>query len=85
MQIYSTMYWVDTSNWKPKIEMAAMDGSGRITIVSDHLQQPRDIAVYHPPGALEGVIFWTDERRGIIESATLNGSNRTTVVGMYYV
>ena len=64
-----------------KIEMSAMDGTGRTAIVTDSLGLPRCIAVDHAPGELEGRIYWTDESYRKIESASLNGSDRVTVIG----
>ncbi len=68
-------------NRTPKIEMSAMDGSGRTTIVSRNLRVPRAVTVDHRVGEEEGWIYWTDETRGRIESARLNGTNRTVVIG----
>ena len=65
----------------PKIETSAMDGSGRRSVVSDMSGLPRSIAVHHPPGTTGGRIYWTDELNGVIESATLTGSDRTVVAG----
>ena len=64
-----------------KIEMAAMDGTGRTAIITSLLHLPRSITVDHPLGESEGRIYWTDEYLGKIESASLNGSDRQIVMG----
>ncbi len=77
------MYWVDSGDvWRyiePKIEMSAMDGTGRVILVASALRQPLGIAVFHPPGATEGYVYWTDRSRKVLERATLSGSNRTVL------
>ena len=85
---YSSLYWVDGGgngrDRTPKIEMSAMDGSSRTTLFSGRsLGMPRAMAVDHELGEEGGRIYWTDDQRGRIESATLDGSDRERVAGMY--
>jgi len=80
---HRSMYWVDAGvpGRPPRIEKSAMDGSGRSTVVANISGQPRSVAVHHPPGAVDGRIYWTDEMNGLIESASLEGSDRRVDVG----
>ena len=75
------MYWLDAGRYRrPKIEMAAMDGSGRAVLIDRNLGQPFTLAVFHPPGeSSKAAIYWTDPRKRVIEKASLEGKNRTTV------
>ncbi len=69
-----------------KIEMSAMDGTGRTAIITQGLGVPRAVTVDHPVGAGDGGrIYWTDEFHGRIESANLDGSDRTVVVGKFFL
>ena len=81
----STLYWVegggDTPDMSPKIEMAALDGSHRTTVVATNLGTPRGITVDHKVGEEGGRIYWTDELFGWIYSASLDGSNRRQEAG----
>lgn len=82
LSFLSSLYWVDgggnTPNSQPRIEMAAMDGSNRTTLVSNFLGQPRAIAVDHSLDG-EGRVYWTDGFYRTIESVSLDGSDRTVV------
>jgi len=78
----STMYWVDAGSTRsyrrPKIEMAAMDGTERVTLITRGLSQPLTLVVFHPLNqASKAAIYWTDRRKRVIEKASLNGKNRT--------
>ncbi len=77
----SKLYWVDAGGIKPRIEVSYMDGSGRRAIVRKNIGLPRALVVDHPVGQSEGRIYWTDELNGRIESASLDGENRTVVIG----
>ena len=69
------MFWTD---WgiEPKIERADMDGSNRLTIVSDGLLQPFGITVDY-----DGLkLYWCDSGTNIIEYVSLNGGGRTVLV-----
>ena len=42
--VNNKIYWTDTGN--DNIEVAGLDGLGRLTLISDHLDEPRAIALY---------------------------------------
>ncbi len=82
---FRSLYWIDAGDRDrdvlPKIEKSAMDGSGRHVLLSEMSGLPRGIAVHHPSRGVGGRMYWTDEMRGVIESAALNGSNRQVLAG----
>lgn len=77
------MFWTDTGNpgsrVGARIERAAMDSSGRRAIVTAGLQSPRGISVDNPTG-IGGRIYWSDSFHGTIESASLDGGERKTIL-----
>ncbi|UYV74686.1 LRP6 [Cordylochernes scorpioides] len=73
--LIAAMFW---SDWgaSPRIERAAMDGSGRRAIVSSRLAWPNGLAIDLPAERL----YWADAKHHIIESAGLDGQNRRRVL-----
>ena len=69
------MYWTSWGR-EPKLEQAAMDGSQRKPLITKEIRQPSGLALDQSTGKL----FWGDCYHGTIESANIDGSNRTTVV-----
>lgn len=70
--IYNHIYWTDAE--KNTIELANFEGNMRKTLIKDHVQEPRAIAV----NPLEGWMYWTDwgdDAR--IERAGMDGSHRS--------
>ena len=78
------MFWTDVGDaaqgQSAKIETAAMDGSRRKVIVSTNLGLPRAITVDNPVG-LGGRIYWSDSFLKLIESTTLEGTDRRNLLG----
>ncbi len=63
-----------------KIEKAAMDGTGRTTVISHSIRFPRSITVDNPVG-IGGRIYWTDSFHGTVDTATLDGGGRRNLMG----
>jgi len=57
------MFWSDWYEKMPKIERAAMDGSGRRVIVTEDLQWPNGLALDNE----RGKVYWCDARTHKIE------------------
>uniref|UniRef100_UPI003AAE708B uncharacterized protein n=1 Tax=Centroberyx gerrardi TaxID=166262 RepID=UPI003AAE708B len=70
------MFWVDSA--PDKIERSNLDGSGRRTLFTADLVNPRAIIVVSSTGTL----YWTDWNREApkIESSSVDGHNRRVVV-----
>ncbi|KAK3747611.1 hypothetical protein QZH41_013666, partial [Actinostola sp. cb2023] len=68
------MYWAD---WGlvAKIERSHMDGHNREVLVSSTITWPNGLALDLPNNRL----YWTDGKRGTIESVSINGTNRRTI------
>ena len=69
------MFW---SDWgiKPRLERAALDGTGRRAIVDDNLGWPNGLCIDFPSKR----IYWADAKLDRIEAADLNGENRLQLV-----
>ena len=69
------MFW---SDWgvAPRIERAHLDGSGRSSIISDHVGWPNGLCI----DTTAKKIYWADARLDRIESAGLRGENRKQLV-----
>ncbi|XP_066932330.1 low-density lipoprotein receptor-related protein 6-like [Clytia hemisphaerica] len=74
--IARNLYW--TCPEYKKIYVSRLNGSSSKVIISEDLEEPRDIVV--DPG--DGRLYWSDwgEENPKIESANLDGTNRTTLV-----
>ncbi|XP_020282634.1 very low-density lipoprotein receptor-like isoform X3 [Pseudomyrmex gracilis] len=74
--IYSHIYWTDSG--KDTIELANFEGNMRKTLIRDHIQEPRAIAL----NPLEGWMFWTDwSDEARIERAGMDGTHRSVIIG----
>ncbi|XP_054718502.1 LOW QUALITY PROTEIN: low-density lipoprotein receptor-related protein 2-like [Uloborus diversus] len=70
------LYWSDWGRETVGIYKSGMDGSNRTALVSTNIFWPNGIAVDHTTNRL----FWTDARLHSIESITLDGSDRKTII-----
>ncbi|XP_064475155.1 prolow-density lipoprotein receptor-related protein 1-like [Ornithodoros turicata] len=68
------IFWSDWGN-PPKIERAALDGSGRITVVDTSIQLINDLAL----DLEEDKLYWCDSRSDVIERINLDGTMRERV------
>ncbi len=55
-----------------RIDRVSLDGSGRISIVSQSISRPVDLAVDEG----EDAIFWADAEMGNVERCDIDGANR---------
>lgn len=62
------MYWTEWGG-KPKIDRAAMDGTGRITLVAD-VGRANGLTIDYA----ERRLYWTDLDTTLIESANMLGN-----------
>lgn len=69
------MYWTDWGA-HPKIEKAYMDGSNRKTIISSHLGFPNGLSIDYVANRL----YWVDAKLDKVETSTLNGNNKVTLI-----
>ena len=69
------MYWTD---WgvNPKIEKAAMDGSGRQSIVTGNIARPNGLTIDQATNRL----YWVDAKLDTIEMTDLNGASREVLL-----
>lgn len=73
--LYSHLYWTDTGT--NSICMSDLDGNLVTTIITDHLEEPRAIAL-HPS---KGWMFWSDWGESPkIERAGMDGSHRSAII-----
>lgn len=70
------MFWTD-AGLSPKIEFAWMDGSKRKVLVNEKLGFPSGITV---DTYQKYRIYWADSKQNIIESVTMDGGDRVTVI-----
>lgn len=69
------MYWTDWGA-TPKIELAFLDGSHRVTLIDTDLGWPNGVAV----DFAEQKLFWADAKKDKIEVANLDGTGRRVLV-----
>ncbi len=68
--VLSYMYWTEWGG-KPKIDRAAMDGTGRITLVAD-VGRANGLTIDYA----ERRLYWTDLDTTLIESSNMLGKNK---------
>ncbi|XP_041365332.1 low-density lipoprotein receptor-related protein 4-like [Gigantopelta aegis] len=69
------MYWTDWGK-KPKIEKAGMDGRDRVVLMRKNLTWPNGLAIDYEKNRL----YWTDAGSKVIESSTLEGHDRKSII-----
>ncbi|XP_067373872.1 pro-epidermal growth factor isoform X2 [Channa argus] len=65
------LFWTDTGA-QPIVERASLEGKDRVVIVSTNLVSPSGLTI----DFTEDRLFWCDHRRGLVETAALDGSDR---------
>lgn len=62
---------------QPSVEGASLEGDQRVIIANTDLLSPSGLAI----DFTEERLFWCDQRRGVVESAALDGSDRRVLLG----
>lgn len=70
------MFWTD-AGYTPKIEYSWMDGSKRKVLVNEKLGFPSGIVI---DTYQKNRIYWADSKQNIIESISIDGGDRVTVI-----
>ncbi|XP_071391277.1 pro-epidermal growth factor [Centroberyx affinis] len=65
------LFWTDIGA-QPVVESASLEGKDRVVIASTDLLSPSGLTI----DFTEDRLFWCDQRRGLLETATLDGSDR---------
>ncbi|KAM3866980.1 pro-epidermal growth factor [Diretmus argenteus] len=65
------LFWTDIGA-RPVVESASLEGKHRVIIASTDLVSPSGLTI----DFTEERLFWCDRRRGVVETATLDGSDR---------
>ncbi|KAF7668536.1 hypothetical protein LDENG_00006000 [Lucifuga dentata] len=61
---------------EPVVESASLEGKGRVVIASTNLLSPSGLTI----DFTEDRLFWCDQRRGLVETAALDGSDRRVLL-----
>uniref|UniRef100_A0A3Q3MF57 Epidermal growth factor n=1 Tax=Mastacembelus armatus TaxID=205130 RepID=A0A3Q3MF57_9TELE len=69
------LFWTDIGT-HPVVESASLEGKDRAVIVSINLVSPSGLTI----DFTEDRLFWCDQRRGLVETAALDGSNRRIIL-----
>lgn len=69
------MFFTNMVN-QPRIEVALMDGSERVTIYKQNLVMPMSLTI----DTKDEMLYWADPSLKRIETADLNGGNRKVLV-----
>uniref|UniRef100_A0A3Q1I1W3 Epidermal growth factor n=1 Tax=Acanthochromis polyacanthus TaxID=80966 RepID=A0A3Q1I1W3_9TELE len=69
------LFWTDIGS-RPVVERASLEGSERTNIASTNLVSPTGLTI----DFTEDRLFWCDQRRGLIETAALDGSDRRVLL-----
>ena len=70
------MYWSDSSNVKPCIERAHLDGSDRQVFINTNISHPTGLTLDYEENAL----YWCDQGLNHIERMDLGTQERTVIV-----
>ncbi|XP_068596758.1 pro-epidermal growth factor [Brachionichthys hirsutus] len=69
------LFWTDIGS-QPAVERASLEGRDRVVIVSADLASPSGLTIDFS----EDRLFWCDQRRGLVETAALDGSGRRVLL-----
>lgn len=70
------LFWTDLGV-QPVVETASLEGKNRVIIARTDLVSPSGLTI----DFTEDRLFWCDQRRGVVETAALDGSDRRVVLG----
>ncbi|KAM4621919.1 pro-epidermal growth factor [Polymixia lowei] len=69
------LFWTDMGD-SPAVESASLEGKDRALIASADLVSPSGLTI----DFTEERLFWCDQRRGLVETAALDGSDRRVLI-----
>ncbi|XP_040031124.2 pro-epidermal growth factor isoform X1 [Gasterosteus aculeatus] len=69
------LFWTDIGA-HPVVESASLEGEGRAVVARTHLVSPSGLTI----DFTEDRLFWCDQRRGLVETAALDGSDRRVLL-----
>lgn len=69
------LFWTDIGA-QPVVESASLEGKDRAVIASTNLVSPSGLTI----DFTEDRLFWCDQRRGLVETAALDGSDRRVLL-----
>lgn len=70
------LFWTDVG-LQPSVERASLEGGQRVVIANTDLLSPSGLAI----DFTEERLYWCDQRRGVVESAAMDGSDRQVLLG----
>lgn len=69
------LFWTDVGA-QPVVESGSLEGESRVIIASTNLVAPSGLTI----DFTEDRLFWCDQRRGVVETASLDGSHRQVLL-----
>ncbi|CAG04623.1 unnamed protein product, partial [Tetraodon nigroviridis] len=69
------LFWTDIGA-QPVVESASLEGKSRVIVASTNLVSPSGLTI----DFTEDRLFWCDLRRGVVETAALDGSHRQVLL-----
>lgn len=69
------LFWTDIGA-QPVVESASLEGKDRFVIANTNLVSPSGLTI----DFTEDRLFWCDQRRGLVETAALDGSDRRALL-----
>lgn len=73
--ILRKLFWTDIGD-HPVVESASLEGKSRVIVASTNLVSPSGLTI----DFTEDRLFWCDLRRGVVETAALDGSHRQVLL-----
>lgn len=73
--ILRKLFWTDIGA-QPVVESASLEGKSRVMVASTNLVSPSGLTI----DFTEDRLFWCDLRRGVVETAALDGSHRQVLL-----
>lgn len=69
------LFWTDLGA-QPVVERTSLEGKNRVIIASTNLVSPSGLTI----DFTEDRLFWCDQRKGVVETAALDGSDRQVLL-----
>lgn len=75
LDLLRRLFWTDIGA-HPVVESASLEGEGRAVVARTHLVSPSGLTI----DFTEDRLFWCDQRRGLVETVALDGSDRRVLL-----